>query len=273
MTHYSLLIFIVICFGNWSFANHDVKDRHRQQLLNFGDVELTDGDHLYFFRKDTNFPSSIFTHKNSFAYYCESAEDKTYIKCTAQKKDQRIDLQFINKYNKNDVVRTLEYTIHFDISKEMNIRASINEDTTDVRADFTHILGCILQFAPQIFPIILKCKDSSDIVKCVLDVVPPASELLKCILKKNERIAIDHKIPFTFVSPFTEQKFICKRPTNISSNYAVKIISKSMNIENVDLDVNVGNIWITITIKSIMYRDQQNAYIHGKLIFNDNDSQ
>ncbi|WP_372364543.1 hypothetical protein [Candidatus Uabimicrobium sp. HlEnr_7] len=268
---YVFFISIIAC--SCLFAENSLKQNHENTLLYYGDVEFLQGQHQNFTQMDVvnnnDKNSSIFLLANSFAYYCASEKNTTYIICKAVKQKDSLNLTFTNRLLRDKYSQTIKYTTIFDLSDNFNIRTFVDKEITDARADFLHIISCVLQFAPEFLPIITKCK--GDILKCILEIVSPASKLFKCIFKKDsqiqkQRVGRFTEIPFQFLPPFTSEYTIYKLNRQKIANYTVEITSKSPNIVDFEIDVKIVNNVLRVGIKNITYTGNGRLYINGKVI-------
>lgn len=159
-----------------------LKTNHETMMRHMGDASLLEGKHhfAYFNRH----PASVYISGQQRCIYTEFNNRQLYRTVVANRNNNKVDLAFSDKICIGQKTYTLGYSLSFILGeKSGGYFATMDQEHSDLmgeRADWAKILECVLKYAEELYPQIVACIKSQNMMEC-LQIIGPAIEVYQCI--------------------------------------------------------------------------------------------
>jgi len=173
-------------------AQEQVRTNHDEILKFSGDQKFLTGQHYYMNsmtvtadQKSTSV-SSVYVSGNDFSFYSESSKNKVNTVVSTARGQDSVNMDVTHKMKQEDKVYTLKYRILFSQKDKSGVQVELDKEATDIKIDWLKITECVLKYAPEIYPLIVKCLQEPNVSTCILQLIQPMTNVYQCIFGKTE---------------------------------------------------------------------------------------
>ena len=193
---FSIIILAIFCMVFASAQTMEqVKLNHDEMMKHFGDAAFLAGKHYYITNlefsgsenKQASWSSytSVYISGNEFSAYHEVGKKQVYMSGLFENDKENLGLLITNKIKTDEKINTFQYKVTFRTQGKMGVDVELNREMTDIDIDLNKLITCVLQYAPQIYPLVLSCFQEPNVENCLIKLLPQFVEVYQCVFGKE----------------------------------------------------------------------------------------
>jgi hypothetical protein len=221
-------------------AQDQIRAGHDEFLKYTGDHKFLNGQHYSMHTLNVSGnqkllgTSSVYVDGNDFSFYMEAGKTKVNTVVSSLRSEEKQVLDITHKTMQEQKVHTLKYKIVFPFKEKMGVYVEVDQEASDIKIDIQKVITCVLKYAPEIYPLVMKCIQETNVTNCILNLIKPLTEVYHCIFEQTSAVQLPRGISEV------------KKSWSLSNNKLYQYIEIG-NLNVIDKQVRITNYSSNIT--------------------------